>query len=452
MWVESVTLNNIKCFKNEKITFTRSAGNVPNHCQKPYSWISLLGENAVGKSTLLQAIGLLLAGPEAAKELLPRPTGWVCDSKKPGKLSITLNKEENDAVIFGKVIFNRSPIEKKISYSYFVTADKAVKVGKETYTEPALIEESSKILSWLRKNAFASDTKGWFAAGYGAFRRLTRTSQVLIPSLEPPKRSSNFATQFNEDSALSSFERWMVYLDFRIAKGDPTAKKMRDIGINAIEKLLLGNTKIAEVSMEGLIKFDVNGQRVSTIGLSDGYRSIIALAGDLIWRLLQTFPDLEDPTQASGVVLIDELDIHLHPVWQRLIAELLREVFPNLQFFVATHSPLIAAGAGEDALTLRLDIVNGETKITPVEDISAYDVDYILRSPAFGLESTHSPSAQEKIQRYHELRIKKDKLSKEEEQEFNQLKLFMQDKQPISPPEPGSLDDRINAFLEMNLP
>ncbi|MBE9142226.1 AAA family ATPase [Planktothrix mougeotii] len=447
MWVESVTLNNIKCFKNEEIIFTRTAVNVSNHRLKPYSWISLLGENGVGKSTLLQAIALLLAGPEAAKELLPRPTGWVCDSKKPGKLSITLNQEENDAIIFGK-----EKIRKKFSYSYFVTADKAVKVGEETYTEPALIEESSKIVSWLRKNAFASDTKGWFAAGYGAFRRLTRTSQVLIPSLEPAKRSSNFATQFNEDSALSSFERWMVYLEFRIAKGDPTAQKMRDIGINAIEKLLPGNTKIAEVSIEGLIKFDVNGQRVSTIGLSDGYRSIIALAGDLIWRLLQTFPDLEDPTQASGVVLIDELDIHLHPFWQRWIAEWLREVFPNLQFFVATHSPFIAAGAGEDALTLRLDIVNGETKITPVEDISAYDVDYILRSPAFGLESTYSPSTQEKIQRYHELRIKKDKLSKEEEQEFNQLKLFMQDKQPMSLPEPGSLDDRINAFLEMNLP
>lgn len=447
MWVESVTLNNIKCFKNEEITFTRSAANVPNHRQKPYSWISLLGENGVGKSTLLQAIGLLLSGPEAAKELLPRPTGWVCDSAIPGKLSITLNQEQNDAGIFGK-----QKVRTNFSYSYFVTADKAVKVGEETYTEPALIEESSKILSWLRSNAFASDTKGWFAAGYGAFRRLTRTSQVLIPSLEPPKRSSNFSTQFNEDSALSSFERWMVYLEFRIAKGDLTAQKMRDIGINAIEKLLPKNTKIAEVSIEGLIKFDVNGQRVSTIGLSDGYRSIIALAGDLIWRLLQTFPDLEDPTQASGVVLIDELDIHLHPFWQRWIAEWLREVFPNLQFFVATHSPFIAAGAGEDALTLRLDIVNGETKITQIEDISAYDVDYILRSPAFGLESTYSPSTQEKIKRYHELRIKKDKLSEEEDQEFNQLKLFMQDKQPISPPEPGSLDDRINAFLEMNLP
>ncbi|WRH66538.1 MAG: hypothetical protein RSE13_23735 [Planktothrix sp. GU0601_MAG3] len=67
MWVESVTLNNIKGFQNEIITFTRSATNVPNYRPKPYSWISLLGENVVSKSTLLRAIILLLAKPEASK-------------------------------------------------------------------------------------------------------------------------------------------------------------------------------------------------------------------------------------------------------------------------------------------------------------------------------------------------------------------------------------------------
>lgn len=119
---------------------------------------------------------------------------------------------------------------------------------------------------------------------------------------------------------------------------------------------------------------------------------------------IQAFPNLDDPTQASGVVLIDELDIHLHPSWQRQIAGWLREVFPNLQFFVATHSPLVAAGGGEDALTLRLEMVDGELKVTQIPDISALDADRILRSPAFGLESTHSPATQAKIQRYHQFR------------------------------------------------
>ena len=247
----------------------------------------------------------------------------------------------------------------------------------------------------------------------------------------------------------------MVYLEFRIAKdrNDDKAKKMREVGEKVIERLLPGDAKIAEVTADGLIQFTVNGQTVPTISLSDGFRSVIALAGDLIWRLMQAFPDLDDPTQASGVVLIDELDIHLHPSWQREIAGWLREVFPNLQFIIATHSPLVAAGGGEDALTLRLDMVNGEVQVTKIDDISAYDSDYILRSPAFGLESTYSPETQQKINRYYELRTKIDRLIGEERKEYEQLRRFMKEAQPIGgPPEPGSLEARTKAFLEANLP
>jgi predicted ATP-binding protein involved in virulence len=248
----------------------------------------------------------------------------------------------------------------------------------------------------------------------------------------------------------------MVYLDYRLAKdnNDTKAQQMRRVGETAITKLLPGDVKIAEVTADGLIHFTVNGQKVPTISLSDGFRSVIALAGDLIWRLLQAFPDLDDPTQASGVVLIDELDIHLHPSWQREIAGWLREVFPNLQFFVATHSPLVAAGGGEDALTLRLDIVEGELQATeiPYRELAA-DADRTLRSPAFSLKSTYPPVTDKKIKRYHELSRNKGKLVGPEKEEYKQLELFMQEVRPIGiPPESGSLEARIETFLEKNLP
>ena len=75
------------------------------------------------------------------------------------------------------------------------------------------------------------------------------------------------------------------------------------------------------VTPEGRILFSLGGQKVPTIALSDGYRSMLALTGDLVWRLLQAFPDSETPLQEEGVVLIDELDIHLHPIWQHEIAD-----------------------------------------------------------------------------------------------------------------------------------
>lgn len=454
MWVESITLNNIKCFHEQDIRFTRNPG-ARRYRAKPYKWITLLGENGVGKSTILQALALLLAGPEAAKELLPRPAGWVRDPKFPGKLTAVLHKEDIDTGVFGE-----DKQRQTFSYSYFVTGSVAVEVGtvkdKQVYTEPALIEEPTKILSWLRANAFASGSQGWFAVGYGAFRRLTRLSQVIIPSLEQPKRSSNFFTQFNEDTSLSSFERWMVYLDYRLAKdrSDVESQKMKRVGEEAIVKLLPGDVKIAGVTTEGVIEFLVDGQKVPTISLSDGFRSVIALAGDLIWRLLQSFPNLDDPTKASGVVLIDELDIHLHPSWQREIAGWLQQVFPNLQFFIATHSPLVAAGAGQDALTLRLDMVDGQLQILEIPSVDlAADVDRTLRSRAFGLQSTYSPPTERKIERYHQLQRKNGSLLGEELQEYEQLQLFMKDVQPYGErPDPNSLEARINLLLEDRLP
>jgi len=305
MWIESVKLKNIKCFEDIELLFTRNQRK--GSTAKPYRWITFLGENGVGKSAVLQAIGLLLAGPEAAKELLPRPTGWVRKtSEEYGKLTATIHQEKGDAGKYGD-----KRRRKTFSYAYFVTGDKPIRVQNETYTEPALIEENSKVLSWLRANAFASGTQGWFAAGYGPFRRLPK---LLTITLAPRTRTFNFITQFSEKYELATFDRWMFLVDGMLSRdpNDLVFQHMRFVGEKAITRLLPGNVKLAGVTKEHQIQFEINGQIVSTIGLPDGFRSIIALAGDLIWYLLQAFPGLIDPTQdASGVVLIDELDIHL---------------------------------------------------------------------------------------------------------------------------------------------
>lgn len=464
MWLKAVKLHNIKCFTDTTLNFSRDQGRTS--LPEPYRWITLLGENGVGKSTLLQSIALLLAGPEAAKELLPRPTGWLRDQSRPAKLTAEIIQEPGDEGQYGSP--DKPWHRTHFSYSYYVTGDNEVKVpltgrrGKkeETYTEPAVIEETTNILSWLRVNAFASGNKGWFASGYGPFRRLTRSSQILIPRMEALTRTSNFVTQFNEDSPLSFFERWMVYLDYRQAKdgNDEQSRKMRTIGERAVTALLPRDVKIAAVTKDGLINFEIDGRIVPSTGLSDGFRSVIALAGDLIWRLMQSFPDMEDPTKATGVVVVDELDIHLHPIWQRDIAMWLSEAFPKLQFIVATHSPIVAIGAGEDALTIRFEMneKTGEVTAEPLNDIFLYDVDQALRSPAFKLVSTYSPQVQKQIDRYHQLRLRletHEKMTAVDRKLLDELtELMRKINLGVEPPAPGSLQDRINRFLEENLP
>ena len=438
MWVEELRLENIKCFNGDTLRFAKK--------EEPYRWVTFLSENGGGKSTALQALALLLAGPESVQKLAPRPIAWLRDEAKAGLISTKIHQGRNDPGQHGD-----DKVRRVFGYSFHVTGSKPLTIRNRPYSEPTIIESKESNLSWLRQDAFAAMGKGWFASGYGAFRRLTRSNRILIPSLEPQARFTNFITQFNEDEPLSAFEQWMVHLDYLIGKLDnPDARRKQEVGIAAINSLLPEGVDFNSISGEGRIYFNINGTVVPTTSLSDGYRSILALGGDLVWRLLNTFPDSPNPLHEEGVVLIDELDIHLHPKWQRSIAGLLRRQFPNIQFIVATHSPLIAAGAGDDALTLKFDIVDGNSHVSIVPDIASMNVDRILQSEAFDLVSPYSPQTQEKIDRYDSLARKNRKPN--EEKEFAQLEMFMEEARPFGgPPVPGSLDDRIGKFLDKTL-
>ncbi len=306
MWLKSIEINNIKGFRAQKILF--------HNKNNPYKWITLLGENGVGKSTLLQAIALLLAGSDAAKKMMSFPQNWVRNNSEHGQLTATIQKDNDDEGMMP----NKGKNKLSYDYSSFFIGNKNIKIGKEIYPANTLNPKNSETLEWLRTNAFTLDSQGWFASGYGAFRRLSRTqgNPVRLGELQRKNRETNFSTQFIENEALSTFEEWMVFLDYRIAKNpdDSKSKKMRRLGEEAIMELLPGNIKIDQVTNDGIIIFSLENQLIPITQLSDGFRSIIALAGDLIWRLLQTFSHLEDPRKASGIVLIDELDIHLHPV------------------------------------------------------------------------------------------------------------------------------------------
>jgi predicted ATP-binding protein involved in virulence len=112
--------------------------------------------------------------------------------------------------------------------------------------------------------------------------------------------------------------------------------------------------------------------RISLEQLSDGERAFIALLGDLVRRLSLANPDLPDPLEGHGVVLIDELELHLHPRWQREIVHKLRASFPNIQFIATTHSPFIIQSLRPgELITLDPDEF-GEYANRSVEDIAEH--------------------------------------------------------------------------------
>ena len=124
------------------------------------------------------------------------------------------------------------------------------------------------------------------------------------------------------------------------------------------------------------------GIRFSLNELSDGEKALLALAMDITQRLALANPESDNPTtDGSGIVLIDEVELHLHPTWQRQVLRRLRKAFPGCQFVVTTHSPQVIGGTREPEC-LRLLRFDGERIVLEPEVSQAKGMDssWILRN------------------------------------------------------------------------
>jgi len=146
-------------------------------------------------------------------------------------------------------------------------------------------------------------------------------------------------------------------LEISIGRLDLHLKAVRrafsDLPMN-LKEVHIRRRELAMVALKG-------GHPIRLDQLSDGEKCYVAMVGDLARRLSLANPVLEDPLQGEGVVLIDEIELHLHPDWQRGILKNLRTTFPNIQFVVSTHSPqVLGEVAHEDIRCLYVDSELGQ--------------------------------------------------------------------------------------------
>lgn len=151
--------------------------------------------------------------------------------------------------------------------------------------------------------------------------------------------------------------------------------------------------------------------------MSDGYRISVALVADIAARLAEANPTLEssgveDPLKANGIVLIDEIDLHLHPKLQREILRKLSTVFPNVQFIVSTHSPNVILGALELVQVVKLEHGVIDTHIH-TDQYEKYDVSLLLLSDLFDIDNVRTNKFKE-IEDEEEELLSKDSLTDEE--------------------------------------
>lgn len=255
--------------------------------------------------------------------------------------------------------------------------------------------------------------------------------------------TERFVTMFQEAASLSEADQWLKGLKYKsLEKKTEETQILKTVEDFLGAGLLPNNMQIFRVDSDGLWLRDSKGIALSWNEMSDGYRAALALVSDILRHLIKTY-GTDDLTEAgdggaavvkrSGVVLIDEIDAHLHPEWQREIGFWLKKHFPHIQFLVTTHSPLICQAADPNGIFVLPGPGSDDSpKPVPTEEyqkIIASKPDTILRTSAFGLSTTRSRMAVEARAEYSRLAAKRRsgaKMSQEELERLGQLNFFAQ--------------------------
>lgn len=198
---------------------------------------------------------------------------------------------------------------------------------------------------------------------------------------------SGYLTIFNSSWDLKNPIEWLKYLDHSEKSG-----KTNIVSVEMAKKLLNGlldkDVEI-DISPETVI-FKERGSLVTFEQLSAGYKGVITIIADLLVRLSENQPNVSSIHEFKGIVLIDEVELHLHPKWKYNFVKRLRDIFPKIQFIMTTHSPTVLLGASKEAVFYKIYKEDGEVKISNQMANEGYTNNSLISSPLFDLETITS--------------------------------------------------------------
>jgi hypothetical protein len=401
MYIKSLHLKNVRCFEDLRLNFTDDSGRVRR-------WTCLLGNNAVGKTVILSCIAMALGGGPTANELVLDPKSWIRRGRNKGLIEVTISSGKED--IFGG----------DLNIRYWLIGDGSVRVNGNYFEGPSVVPDPN--IEDYRVFTDAVWTKiGCFSCGYGPMRRVPSELELQRKETRTFKhpRSANFVTMFDESALLGELEQWLADLEFvKYKQKDYQSYVMFSRARRALNKLLGdAEVKFVEITSDKKALFKTPDGKVTLAHLSSGYQGIISWAGDLLVRLGQNFTELPNPLTGEGVVLVDEIDAHLHPKMQRDIVDFVRDRFPRLQFIVSSHSPFVAQAldAGE---IIVMERVNRKTILArPIkETFKGWTPDKIFSSKLFGLDRIVDRDTEIYIDRYRDLASRKTLTTKEKKE------------------------------------
>lgn len=328
----------------------------------------LVGINGVGKTTALEALQICIS------QILPeitvsknRKENFSLNDIKIGTSNLQVSCDfEIDGNEFNLLIHRQKETLKP----------KAIGVVRDQIEETPDIEKISPSLkaTFPQADKQKNQPVGIFFS----------TKRSLMIDREPAKAMSvggqaaafAEALSINREFNLRIFTDW-IRTQIALGKENPVILKSVQVMGEAVYRFLPGFSNLQLKNEDGKYTLTINkGETTLHINqLSDGERGVIAVVMDIARRLYQANPGLKDPlTEGKALVLIDELDLHLHPKWQRSIVENLTRVFPNCQFIATSHSPQIIPALKPE----KIHIINRNETIRPDRSLGM-DTNWILK-------------------------------------------------------------------------
>lgn len=332
--ITKLDLDNYACFEKASIDFGASPSSA-------HQWTVFLGNNNTGKTNILKAIAQL----------------------RPQELKLPVNKDGHNEKFIPSAFFDL-PFQTNLRPDASVNS--TLSDGEKWFYKRGSFKISNKPLD-----------SQLLIFGYGVSRYPSSTSLS-------ENKAKPCETLFSTDSRLVNLEEWLMQLDYA-AKNDKTKANNK---LYRIKELICGNlfpeiqdfTFQSSDDLHNYVLFTTKDGAFRYTQLGYGYQSMLSWIVDLCKRMFDAYPDLENPLEGGAIVLVDEIDLHLHPKWQREIISYLSEAFPNVQFIVTTHSPLVVQSANDINLyVLKRDENEVNIEKAPRSNYSGWTVEEILR-------------------------------------------------------------------------
>lgn len=394
-------LESVRCFGQcQQLDLTDGSGD-------PTQWTLLLGDNGVGKTTLLQCLSWMR--PVFERSAYEGPTPLL-----KGQLGPALQQEENDVLEgllrSGKAVQLR--LDTELSFNRALTPHKIAKrVRSRAKSRP--IKTSIQLWYTKKKELREYETHGTkiqkrgsfvepLIVTYGANRHMGRQN-LDFSNLEDPIA----AARLSERTELYDAEEILSKLDHAAAKKryrgienrrlekikEILARILPDIEKSSDIKVLAPKIAVDSLVLSG-VRFRTFSGLVPLSALSLGYQTTLAWTVDLAWRLFQRYPKSRNPLTEPAIVLIDEIDLHLHPLWQRTIMADLSRLFPSTQFIATAHSPLMVQSAPNANLAVLHKTTHEVTIENDPDVVKSWRVDQILNSDLFDVPNSRDPKTE----------------------------------------------------------